>query len=112
MKLLALLAVLSLAGCAVVPATKFSINPTNGVVTVDSPKDVSFTNLDASMPNGSHIVLQGYKSVNSPDVIAAVANANAQMADKIIKAMELWMSMAEKGALASPRKPTGTPDTQ
>lgn len=90
---------LALSACATVPSTKFSVNPTNGVVSLDSPKDVSFTNLDASLPNGSHIVIQGYNSHNSPDVIAAVANANAQMADKLLKAMELLQSMAAKSVV-------------
>lgn len=90
-------------GCASVPSTKFSLDPKTGVLTLDSPKNVSFNNLDATLSNGNHIILQGYSSTNAVDVIAAVAAANAQMAGKLIEALQLLESMAAKGAVASPQ---------
>lgn len=86
-------------GCATVPSTKFSIDPNTGVVTLDSPKNVSFNNLDATLAGGNHIVIQGYSSTNAPDVIAAVAAANAAMADRMIEAMKILEAMATKSAV-------------
>lgn len=91
-------AVLVLAGCASVPATKFTVNPQTGVFSLDSPKEISWTNLEANLPGGATFKIQGYNSHNSPEVLATVAAANAQMADKLIQAMQILQALAAKGA--------------
>jgi PBP1b-binding outer membrane lipoprotein LpoB len=96
--LVPILAVL-VAGCASVPSTKVSLDPKTGVFTLDSPKEITISNLVTKLPDGIEVKLVGYQSHNSPDVIAAVANANAQMADKLIQAMQLLQQMAAQGAL-------------
>jgi hypothetical protein len=81
-----------------VPSTEFSVNPQTGNVIVKSPKEIGISNLVATLPNGVSVQLQGYQSHNSPDVIAAVAAANALMADKLIQAVKVIQEMAAKGA--------------
>lgn len=90
---------LLLAGCAGVPATKLGINPQTGVVNLDSPKEITITNLDITLSKGDHFILNGYSSKNSPDVIAAVAKANADMADKLLQLVDKLSKLAEQGAL-------------
>ena len=86
------------AGCASVPATKVSLNPSTGAVTLESQKEIGISNLVATLPNGVTVQLQGYQSHNSADVIASVAAANAQMADKLVQAMQLLQSMGARSA--------------
>lgn len=76
------LAICLLTGCASVPKTQFTINPSTGTVTVNSRKDVEFSGLDATI-GGNAVKIKSYKSKNSPDVISAVANANLQMAAQL-----------------------------
>ena len=101
----AAVAVLFGAGCAQVPATKFTIAPKTGTLSLDSPKDIAFTNLTSSMnPDGSfNISIGSYSSKNSPDVIAAVAAENAAMAATFADLVKTLGPMLIKGAvLAAP----------
>lgn len=75
-------------GCASVPATKLSINPTTGAVILESPKEIGISNMIATLPNGVQVQLQGYQSHNSVDVLAAVAAANAQSLAQIIEMLK------------------------
>lgn len=101
MKKHVLIAVLSVAfaGCQSVPATKLGVNPQTGVVTLESPKEISISNLVVNLPNGVAFDLKGYQSHNSADVIGAVAASNAKMAEKYIEALQILQDMAKQGAL-------------
>ncbi len=99
MKYLSLLVILIATGCQSVPATKINFNPTSGNLTLESPKEIGFSNLVATLPNGTGITLTGYQSHNSADVIAAVASANAQMAQKYIEALQILQDLAKQGAM-------------
>lgn len=90
-----------LTGCASVPATKLSINPTTGAVILESPKEIGISNMIATLPNGVQVQLQGYQSHNSVDVLAAVAAANAQSLAQIIEMLKTAKS-ASGGALLLP----------
>lgn len=99
MKLLILLMAATLTGCATVPSTKFAFNPKTGEIKVESPKEIDIKGLKVRVDGGKvDASIQSYSSHNSPDVIAAVANANAAMAEKILKGMEIIQSMAAKPA--------------
>ena len=76
---------IAFSGCASVPATKVSINPTTGAITLESPKEIGISNMVATLPNGVQVTLQGYQSHNSVDVLSAVAAANAQSLAQIIE---------------------------
>jgi len=71
-------------GCASVPATKLSLNPTTGAFVLESPKEIGISNMTATLPNGVTVSLQGYQSHNSVDILAAVAASNAQSLAQII----------------------------
>jgi hypothetical protein len=99
MKNLILFALLiAISGCASVPATKVSINPTTGAITLESPKEIGISNMIATLPNGVTVQLQGYQSHNSVDVLSAVAAANAQT---LSQAVDLLKSIrAAQGGMA------------
>lgn len=70
---------LALTGCTVVPATRVSFNPNTHELSIRSPKDISITNLVATVnSNGTSISIGSYSSFNKADVISAVAAQNAQ----------------------------------
>lgn len=100
-RLAPLAAVLAFAatGCQSVPSTKLNVNPQTGIVGLDSPKEITISNMVATLPNGTSFTLNGYSSHNSPDVIASVAAANAEMAKQYIEALKLLQSMAASGAM-------------
>lgn len=79
MKLTLALALLACAGCTVVPATRVSFNPVTHELVIRSPKDISITNLVATIStNGTaSITIGSYSSYNNAEVIAAVAAQNA-----------------------------------
>lgn len=90
---------LLLVGCATVPSTKVAINPNTGVVILDSPKEITISNLTAHLPNGTEVLLSGYSSKNSPEVLATVAAANAAMADKLLQLTDKLIQLGKEGAI-------------
>lgn len=104
----AALLIVILAGCQTVPATEVRFKPKTGEFEIKSPKDIGITNLVATVTNGVPTLSVGsYSSRNSPDVISAVAEANAQMA-KILGQLVLQLAeQAAKGAV-----PVSTPIQQ
>lgn len=109
MKRLSLLAVLAalplFSGCATVPSTQITLPTPNGAFKLNSPKENNWKNVKASFNPATGEVkfeAESITSANSADVIAAVAAANASMANSVIaggvKAIELGAAAAVKGA--------------
>lgn len=80
-----------------VPATKLAINPQTGEFTYDSPKQFYASNLVVNFRGQESFKADVLRSENSPDVIAAVAAANAQMADKLLQLADKLIQLGEKG---------------
>jgi len=74
-------AALLITGCQSVPATKLKF----GSVALESPKEITISNLVTTFPDGTQLQLQGYQSHNSVDVLSAVASANAQSLAQLIE---------------------------
>jgi hypothetical protein len=99
--------VLTLSGCATdraVPATSLRLNPKTGEVQVNSPKEIDMRGVKVRV-DGPRVdfTLESYSSHNSPDVIAAQAEANAraaaanaQTADKILQGLKTIESIASE----------------
>lgn len=99
MKTLASIAAVALlTGCAGVPATKFNIDPATGAISVESPKDWHADWLEATLPNGTHILIKNVTATNNPADIAIVANANATMAISAIGLAQSALARAPIGA--------------
>ena len=80
MKTALIIALAALTGCTVVPSTKVAFNPLTRELSIRSPKDISISNLVATIgTNGTATISIGsYSSHNNAEVISAVANLNAQ----------------------------------
>lgn len=102
-QLIALLAIpILLTGCASVPATHVEIPTAHGKFILDSPKENDWRGVEFEFdPTTGHVKakIQRVSSGNSADVIAAVANSNAQMADRVGALAEKAIQAAEKGAV-------------
>ena len=89
---------------ASVPQTEISIPTPNGAWRLNSPKDTVWSNVVVSAkPDGSfHMSIGTVTSKNDADVIAAVAAANAGMANSAMalggKALDAAVSAATKAA--------------
>jgi hypothetical protein len=96
---IALLALL-LTGCATVPSTHISLPTKAGLFQIDSPKETSWTNVVLEVsPDGTVKAHIGAVSAhNDASVIATVAAANAQMADKLTIMFEKLMQATGQGA--------------
>lgn len=86
-KLTLILAAGLLTGCASVPSTKISLPTKLGLFQINSPKETSWTNVVFELsPDGTLKTSIGAVTAhNDANVIAGVAAANAQMADKLIQ---------------------------
>lgn len=96
---------LFLSGCASVPATHIEIPTPTGKFVLDSPKENDWKGVEAVYNPATGEVrfkAEQITSNNSADVIAAVAQANATMANAVVaggvKAIELGAAAAAKGA--------------
>lgn len=104
MKLLPLaLLLLALPGCATVPQTQIRIPTKLGIASIDSPKETGWTNvvIEFKADGTMKFSIGAVAAHNDANVIAAVAAANAAMADKALqlgeKAIELGVEGAKQG---------------
>lgn len=96
---------LCLSGCASVPATRIELPTPHGKFVINSPKENTWKGVRFEFDPATGRIVAEIKEVNSQnsaDVIAAVAQANATMANAVIaggvKAIELGAAAAAKGA--------------
>lgn len=97
-KLIALLSLILLTGCVIVPHTHISGVINGHPFEVDSPKDVNGLDINIETNGSAHIHLDSSK--NSPDVISATGNAQAQVTSVYEKGFVDGLGLA-KGALDS-----------
>jgi len=99
---LAILALsLLVSGCASVPQTELKLPTELGVFEFNSPKQIYASNVVVRTTGKGQLDVQigTITSRNDADVIATVAAANAEMAEKFIEAMRLIQAMAASGAM-------------
>src|SRR5512143_1520311 len=87
---------LVLAGCAGVPEATFDLDLATGKTHWQNPKNIAITGLDATIDKRgtARIKVESLTSTNDVNVVAAVAAANAAMAEQFVNALKILEAMA------------------
>lgn len=82
------------------PATDISVDRQTGAIKIKSPKDIDVRGFRYEHKADGSIIttFDSYKSKNDSDNIAAVANANAKMMDRVGTILERTVEKAASGA--------------
>lgn len=96
-KLLSIVALVSLTGCANITTMKINRAP-DGTLSINSGKDVTIGSLSYSAPSGEKLDVKEYTSNANSAAIAEQAVREKQIIDGLMNALQAGAAMAAKGA--------------